>query len=126
MMADYHNANTLLPGALIAQIKTHLPADSGPGVMLYFSLPFYPQRNQKIQIRFLELNSKGEACRSAIYDELAEEFSLSSRQICKIVKPARIQAGEPPRVARRTSGIRISRSEKSFNTLTVSKEGAYV
>ena len=124
-MADYYNAEAILSSALLDTIREHLPDSQGRGVTVYFSAPFYPKRNQQIRLRFLELDIKPSTTRTEIYEELAEENRLSVRQICKIVKPVRKQAGEASPAPRRYSGIRVTRREGNAK-MHIRPEGAYV
>lgn len=112
-MAEYFNARKILPTDLIAVVLEHIPARDRNGAVIYFSEDYYAQRNGEIE-RCFEIYQSDPSFGSylEIYEALAEQFGLTVRQICKIVKEVREQGGRKIPVRRRFSGVRVRRSSR--------------
>ena len=119
-MAEYFNAKKLLPPDLIAQVLEHIPDESRNGALLYFSEDYYARRNAEIERCFQIYQSDPSfGSHLEIYEALSEEFGITVRQICKIVRGVREQNGRKTPVRRRYSGIRVGRTSRKMTVRTV-------
>jgi len=119
-MAEYFNAKLLLSSELIAAVLERLPQQSRSGAIVYFSEDYYAKRNAEIGEKFLEYQSDSRfGSHMEIYETLSEQYGLTVRQICKVVKSARDKSEKrtPPR--RRYSGVRVGRSLRRMTVRTV-------
>ena len=110
-MAEYFNATTILPAELLAQVLEHIPEQSRSGALVYFSEDYYAKRNAEIS-RCFQIYQSDPAFGShlEIYEELSEEYGLTVRQICKIVRGVRQKGERSGPSRRRSSGVRVGRS----------------
>lgn len=121
-MADYFNARETLPAELIAQVMEHIPGASRSGAVLYFSEDYYAARNAEI-CRCFEIFQSDPSFGShlEIYEALSEQYGLTSRRICEIVKGAREQCGRRRPSRRRYSGVRVGRSSRRMRVRTTAR-----
>ncbi|UCD56527.1 MAG: hypothetical protein JSV16_11920 [Candidatus Hydrogenedentota bacterium] len=118
-MAEYFNAKEVLPVELIARVMEHLPEQSRSGALVYFSEDYYTRRNAEIARCFqLYQSDSNFGSHLEIYESLSEQYGLSARQICKIVKEAREQGGRRASPRRRYSGVRVGRSSRRMRVRT--------
>ena len=116
-MAEYFNAKKLLPSELMAAVLKHLPTQSRSGAIVYFSEDYYAKRNAEIGRGFLKCQSDpGFGSHLEIYEALSEQYGLTVRQICKIVRSVREGSGKRTPSRRRYSGVRVGRA---FRRMTV-------
>lgn len=124
-MAEYFNAREILPAGLIAEVMEHLPEQSKYGAVLYFSEDYYTKRNAEITRCFeIYISDPNFGSHLEIYEALSEQYGLTVRQICKILREARGEQGrgrKPPR--RRPSGVRVGRTTRKMRVQTVAWEG---
>lgn len=119
-MAEYFNAKKILPPELMAAVLEHIPKGSRCGALVYFSEDYYAKRNAEIGQCFQIYQSDPSfGSNLAIYEALSEQYRLTVRQICKIVKDARDAGGRASPVRRRHSGIRVGRSSRKMTIRTV-------
>ena len=86
-MAEYFNAKTVLPAELIMRVLEHIPHQSKSGAIVYFSEDYYAKRNGEIGRRFKKHRSDPAfGSHLQIYEALSEQYGLTVRQICKIVR----------------------------------------
>jgi hypothetical protein len=119
-MAEYFNAKTVLPAELIMRVLEHIPHQSKSGAIVYFSEDYYAKRNGEIGCRFKKYRSDPAfGSHLQIYEALSEQYGLTVRQICKIVREVRQQGDGPLRPRRRYSGVRVGRSSRRMSVRTV-------
>ena len=119
-MADYFNAREVLPAELIADVLEHIPEQSRSGATIYFSEDYYAKRNTEIARCFQIYQSDPSfGSHMEIYEGLSDQFGLTVRQICKIVKGVREQGGRQAPSRRRFSGVRVGRSSRRMKVRTV-------
>jgi hypothetical protein len=122
-VTEYFNAGKLLPARLVAEILEHVPREARNGALIYVSDDFYARRNAEIRRCFdIQLSDPTMAGLMEIYEALSEEYGLTVRQICRIVKDARDSGGEPVRRRRRYSGIRVGRVSRRVRVRTEAKQ----
>ncbi len=119
-MAEYFNAKKILPADLISMVLEHISAQSRSGALVYFSEDYYATRNAKIERCFQIYQSDPSfGSHLEIYEALSEEFGISVRQICKIVRDVREEGGRKAPVRRRYSGVRVGRTSRKMTVRTV-------
>lgn len=118
-MANYFNAKKILPAELIAEVLGRIPEECRSGALVYFSEDYYARRNAEIE-RSFQLYATDETFGShlEIYEALSEQYGLTVRQICKIVKGARKRCGRTRPRRRRYSGVRVGRTARRMNVRT--------
>lgn len=118
-MAEYFNARQILPKDLLGEVLEHIPEGSRNGAVLYFSNDYYARRNAEIVDCFqIHQADPRFGSHTEIYEALAEQYGLTVRQICKIVREARAQGGHRGRRRRRRSGIRVGRFTRRMSIRT--------
>jgi hypothetical protein len=123
-MAEYFNAKKILPPELMAAVLEHIPEDSRSGALLYFSEDYYAKRNAEIERCFQIYQSDPSfGSNIAIYEELSEQYGLTTRQICKIVKGVRNTDDRKTPARRRYSGVRVGRSSRRMTVRTEAGQG---
>ncbi|RJP69528.1 MAG: hypothetical protein C4532_10840 [Candidatus Abyssobacteria bacterium SURF_17] len=104
-MAEYFNADRMLPAELVAAVLRHVPERSRNGALIYFSEDYYTRRNAEIAQSFRVYQSDPNfGSHVEIYEALSEHYGLAVRQICKIVTQARRGGERRSKVRRRRSG----------------------
>lgn len=123
-MAEYFNAKKILPPELMAAVLEHIPDASRSGALVYFSEDYYAKRNGEIERCFQIYQSDPSfGSNIAIYEELSEQYRLTTRQICKIVKDVRDTGERKAPARRRYSGVRVGRSSRKMTVRTVAGRG---
>ena len=118
-MAEYFNAKKILPPELMAAVFEHIPEASRCGALVYFSEDYYAKRNAEIERSFQIYQSDPSfGSNIAIYEALSEQYGLTTRQICKIVKDVRDTDEAAAPAKRRYSGIRVGRSSRKMSVRT--------
>jgi hypothetical protein len=120
-MASYFNAKKILPSELIAEVLGRIPEGCRSGALVYFSEDYYARRNAEIE-RSFQLYATDTAFGShlEIYEALSEQYGLTVRQICKIVKGVRERCGKIGPKRRRYSGVRVGRTSRRMSVRTTS------
>ena len=118
-MADYYNAREILPADLLRGVLEHVPEGSRSGALVYFSEDYYGRRNAEI-VRCFHIYQADPhfGSRSEIYEALSEQYGLTARRICKIVKENGDHRESRPRARRRLSGIRVDRCSRRMKVRT--------
>ena len=118
-MAKYLNAREVLPLDLVAEVLKHLPEEGRNGALIYFSDNYYLRRNAEI-VRCFHIYQADPRLANfmEIYEALAEQYKLTVRQICKIVKAGQECGEKPARRQRRYSGIRVDRVSRRMRVRT--------
>lgn len=118
-MAEYFNAREKLPIDLILEVLEHIPEESREGALIYFSKNYYARRNAEI-VRCFQIYQSDPQFGShiEIYEALSDQYRLTVRQICKIVKAARAQGGKRGCHRRRPSGVRVGRISRRMRVKT--------
>ena len=90
MSTNYCNANDFLPQELIQQVLSHLPPDRRERVLLYIHPDYYAARNAKLAVAVdRAVAERRYPRRGDLYAALAQEFGLSPRRICAILRRRR-------------------------------------
>ncbi len=121
-MADYFNAKTLLPPDLLFKVLEHIPEASRNAAILYFHEDFYARRNAEIIAAFRIYQADPHFGNNVeIYEALAEQYGLTLRHVCRILKGEPEGTEKRRRRGRRVSGIRVT---KSTRRMLVRPQGA--
>ena len=100
MSTNYFNARQVLPETIIEQILTYLPADRRERVLLYIHSDYYADRNVRVVAAFRDAWAAGTFRRKTkLYEALGEQFALSPRRICSILREAGTDAPRPTALA---------------------------
>jgi len=119
-MAEYFNAKKMLPPELIAAVLKHIPDRSRSGAIVYFSEDYYAKRNAEIGRHFQVYQSDSRfGSRLEVYEALSDQFGLTVRQICKIVRDVRQRIERSGPARRRYTGVRVGRTSRKMTVRTV-------
>ena len=118
-MPEYFNAKNILPPELIAEVMDHMPAQGKGGAVLYFKDDYYVRRNAEIS-RLFQIYQSDPAFGShlEIYEALSEQYGLTVRRICEIVKGTRARGVASVEKKRRSSGVRVGRTLRRMRVQT--------
>lgn len=115
-MADYFNAEKVLPPELLSAVLKHIPAASRSGVVLYFSENYYAMRNSEIIALFRIYQADPQfGSNLEIYEALSEQYGLTVRRICRIVQGHRDPEFRRGQGIRRRTGLRVERSQRRMH-----------
>jgi hypothetical protein len=118
-MADYYNAREILPAELMREVMEHVPKGSRNGALVYFSEDYYARRNAEIVSCFLIYQADPNfGSQLEIYEALSEQFGLTVRRICRILKEGGDHGERRVQVRRRFSGIRVDRCSRRMKVRT--------
>ena len=118
-MAEYFNAREILPTELMNEVMEYVPEGSRNGVLLYFSEDYYAKRNAEIVKCFeiyqadADFGSQLEIC-----EALSEQYGLTVRWICTLLKEAGVKSERCGNGRRRFSGVRVSRCSRRMRLRT--------
>jgi hypothetical protein len=116
VMADYFNAERILPSELYAAVLKHIPERSKGGAVVYFKDDYYTKRNAEIIALFrIYLSDPHFGSNLEIHEALSEQFGLTVRQISRILQGNR-EAGETRiHPARRRTEMRVGRVSRRMH-----------
>jgi len=120
-MSEYFNAGEILPAELTHEVLKHLPESSRNGALVYFSEDYYAKRNAEIVTCFRIYQSDPHfGSLPEIYEALSEQYGLSVRRICAILKDAGEQSERARQGQRRFSGVRVDRNSRRMSVRAAS------